>query len=1136
MAGSDDKLTVALDETLTDVDRSRTVQVRPRTLGLPTIDPSLYDLGEEIAQGGMGRIRAARDLRLGRDVAIKEILEPRGSLATRFEREAMLTARLQHPSIVAVYEAGRWPTGEPFYAMRLVPGTSLKKAITQRASGDERLALLPNVIAIADAMAYAHDQRIIHRDLKPANVLVGDFGETVVIDWGLAKDLDASDGHSDEEAMRASSGELTVAGSIVGTPNYMPPEQAAGDPVDERADVYAIGALLYHVLAGVPPYVGDNAKEILEKVAKEPPPPITTLQKGIAPDLVAIVERAMSREVARRYPSARELAEDLKRFQTGQLVGSHRYSRRELISRFVRRYRTPLAITSVAAIIVAAIGVLAVQRIRHERDQSVLESHRADRERDTAERERAKAAERADSLTIEQAASSLERDPRSALQLLQGLSSGSSQWTAARLLAADAASRGIARPLYRGDVQTLAVSPDGKQLAIADQANALLLVDLATGHTKQIGSHRDVIEKLTFAKNGRALLSRSRDHDVTVWDLASSRVTTLPHDSPVGGAHISEDGTYVITIEFSKRARLWEVASAAAKVDVQTKEGMVFLPSDAGVRALYETDAGFAVVNAATGGVEQVFRNKSKLLDNVSGVSWSTNRLQLAFAKHDGVVGIYDIASGTERILGKHGAGPVYSPSYLPGDSEIVTVADGELRVWPVAGGKPRVIGTQPEREAFSFLTVSPTGHHVIVTSGVPRLWNLDTGASALLVGPLGGLRSMQFTPDGTHVLGLAADGVWSWPTQRSDESVERRPEPVRGLAFAGTSLLMTDAAGIELGTTKLPFKRGIVGRAALAPDGKRIALLGKDGHVHVIDVARQSDEVLEGTLETLRREFPADPKAQTDKKSDVINVRRYTRWTRDRGGWFDPVVFSPNGSAIAAAGTSGGRILLYKAGSPTPITIELGTTDVEQLLFAPDGKTLFVAASDSNVHVISATGADRSTLKHSEIVEAMTLSADGKTLYTACVDRTIRSWFVATGTQRVIGKHPDIATALALTPDGKHLVSAGHRKQIELWDLATGDSVPLDGLAADPLVIAVSGDGGRLVAGDTQGTVRVWDLASHRGRTLRSRGDAVGALAISPDGTRVVAADDHGQLIRFDDTVPATEPLLRQWIADALR
>ncbi len=351
-----------------------------------TVDPKHYVLADEIARGGMGRIRIARDRRLGRRIAIKEILVSRADVARRFEREARITARLEHPSIVSVHEAGSWPTGEPFIAMRLVSGRSFDEVIAEAGTLPRRMALLPNVLAVADAIAYAHEQQIIHRDLKPKNVLVGKFGETVVIDWGLAKDQRDDDGTQDgasasalpvivtgtEETLGSeppaeTSATLTVDGAVMGTPAYMPPEQARGERVDTRADVYAIGAILYHVLAGFAPISGTSANQALEDVIAGQIPELASLEPEVPADLLAIVDKAMARDQADRYPSARELAEDLRRFQTGQLVGAHRYSTGELVRKWLRRHRTAVVIGGLAVAVVGVIGVLSVLRILDER-------------------------------------------------------------------------------------------------------------------------------------------------------------------------------------------------------------------------------------------------------------------------------------------------------------------------------------------------------------------------------------------------------------------------------------------------------------------------------------------------------------------------------------------------------------------------------------------------------------------------------------------------------------------------------------------------------------------------------------------------------------------------------------------------
>jgi serine/threonine protein kinase len=203
---------------------------------LPIIDPRRYLVDQEHARGGLGRVLRAFDRRLARTVAIKELLHDDG--VERFEREARLSAKLQHPAIVPVYEAGWTPEGKPFYVMRLVEGRSLREAIDATRTLDERLALLGKVTTVATAVAYAHDQGVVHRDLKPSNVVVGAFGETVLIDWGLAKVM----GDPDDDARSSliqfdNDGTTTMPGTILGTPVYMAPEQAAGREVDARADV-----------------------------------------------------------------------------------------------------------------------------------------------------------------------------------------------------------------------------------------------------------------------------------------------------------------------------------------------------------------------------------------------------------------------------------------------------------------------------------------------------------------------------------------------------------------------------------------------------------------------------------------------------------------------------------------------------------------------------------------------------------------------------------------------------------------------------------------------------------------------------------------------------------------------------------
>ena len=396
----------------------------PSIPDLPVVERDRYTFEAEHARGGLGRIIEARDLRLDRTVAVKELLKSGDDAEARFIREALITARLQHPSIVPIHDLARDSAGKPFYSMKMVSGCSLAEVIEERRTLAERLALLPNVIAVADAMAYAHGQRVIHRDLKPANVLIGPFGETVVIDWGLAAQLSESrrSSHSVATAYEIATSGLTVAGTVMGTPEYMPVEQAEGKPVDERADVYAIGAILYHVLAGQPPYQGSNSKEVLASIAKQDPTPIEQRKPGVPKELATIIHKAMSRNANARYPTARELAEDLKRFQTGQLVSAHSYSRAALMRRWVRRYRLPVMVTAVFLLVLSIVGVASIRRIVRERNFARESQKTAVQARVESEEARTLAERRRDEMILIQARTSLQRDPDHGNRLVKRIS------------------------------------------------------------------------------------------------------------------------------------------------------------------------------------------------------------------------------------------------------------------------------------------------------------------------------------------------------------------------------------------------------------------------------------------------------------------------------------------------------------------------------------------------------------------------------------------------------------------------------------------------------------------------------------------------------------------------------------------
>ena len=267
-----------------------------------------------------------------------------------------------------------------------------------------------------------------------------------------------------------------MAGSVMGTPGYMPPEQAAGAEVNERADVYALGAILYHLLGGAEPYPGTSAEAILAAVLAGPPARLAQVEPRLAVDLVTIIEKAMAREPDARYPTAVELADDLRRFQTGRLVAAHRYSRRELVWRFAARHRAAVVAGLVALAAVAVVAGVSFRRVVAERDRAEAAGLASTR--------------RADQLAVAQAGALLDQDPRAAVELLAHLSPGAprSIWRTARMVASDARLRGIPTVLrgQTGPVGGLEMSRDGAVLVSAD-SHVLRTWDLRTGRGRELG-------------------------------------------------------------------------------------------------------------------------------------------------------------------------------------------------------------------------------------------------------------------------------------------------------------------------------------------------------------------------------------------------------------------------------------------------------------------------------------------------------------------------------------------------------------------------------------------------------------------------------------------------------------------------
>jgi PAS domain S-box-containing protein len=305
--------------------------------GAPSVAPGRYRRIRLFATGGIGHIWLVHDNALGRQIALKELRPEQADdalLRMRFLREAQITGQLEHPGIVPVYELARWPGDQrPYYTMRLIRGRTLTESA--RAFHDRRaagtvdwfafLSLLNAFVGACNTVAYAHSRGVLHRDLKGQNVVLGDYGEVEVLDWGLAKLVGRPEAESVEVAVApcpeaAGDSDLTLHGHVLGTPAYMSPEQAAGrlEQIDVRTDVYGLGAILYEILAGRPPFSGADTRAILRMVLEDDPPPARQRWADVPPALEEICLKALAKRPADRFGSPGELAQAVQHWQEVQ--------------------------------------------------------------------------------------------------------------------------------------------------------------------------------------------------------------------------------------------------------------------------------------------------------------------------------------------------------------------------------------------------------------------------------------------------------------------------------------------------------------------------------------------------------------------------------------------------------------------------------------------------------------------------------------------------------------------------------------------------------------------------------------------------------------------------------------------------
>jgi len=470
-----------------------------------------FETKSELGRGGMGRVDEAYDRALGRPVAIKHMLSPGGTELARFEREARITARLEHPGIVPIHDAGRSPDGTPYYVMRRIDGQPLSD-MTAGKTLDERLALVPNLLAACDAAGFAHARGVVHRDIKPTNILIGPFGETLLIDWGLARELDDRDGGG--SAVIPSQPELTRAGTVAGTPGFMSPEQARGESVDARADVYALGVTLFYVLTGKLPWGSASATEMVNVVGAGRAPSWELLPEDVPDDLRAVLEKAMATEPEHRYADGSALAADLRRFITGNLVGARHYGRFARFLRFVQRHRAVMAVAAISLVIVTVVAVISVRRVIVERDD-------ARAARSLAEQREREMADSADALLVDNARQLAEKNPIAAIAKLRTLRPESKRWREAWVAASAAWFNGIPFGFVNEHgPAVLETATDNRHVLITNQRTGTLVVVDLIARTRREVAKLGRAYRCVWLDAGKSIVCQRQDDSVIV-DVAS---------------------------------------------------------------------------------------------------------------------------------------------------------------------------------------------------------------------------------------------------------------------------------------------------------------------------------------------------------------------------------------------------------------------------------------------------------------------------------------------------------------------------------------------------------------------------------------------------------------------------------------
>ena len=988
-----------------------------------------YELLEEIARGGMGVVYKARQLSLNRIVALKMILS--GQLAgeeevKRFHMEAEAAAKLDHPGIVPIYEVGDHE-GQHYFSMGFVEGRSLAARVVEGPLPEREVVEL--TLKLSEAISYAHSQGVIHRDVKPSNVLLDSEGQPRITDFGLAKRIGVDSG-------------LTATGQVVGTPSFMSPEQAVGDvkSVGERADVYSLGATLYMLLTGRPPFQASTSVETLRQVRETEPVTPRRLNAAVDRDLETVCLKCLEKNPEQRYRTAADLEQDLRSWLDGEPIRARPIGPAGRMARWSRRQ--PVLAGALAAIALSLIAGTLVSL--HFAFEALEKGSRLEAELYV---------QRVNLAYREWQANDVGRAKR----LLDDCPKGYRGWEwffcyrlchQERFIFREHQSMDEVGYTYATGVLDVAFHPDGERVASAGADGQVLIWETRTGKIlDSLDGHEGKVIAVAFSPDGGTIASGGEDGVIRLW--------------------LAEDGSPIRTLE----------GHEAWVIDLAFSPDGGRIASGGGSWGVYRASNDYTVRiwDVRDGRLLHALSGHS---DNVFGVAFGPKGRRIATGGQlDGTARVWDTVTG-ELVHRLDGYGNRVCAVAFDASGRFVAVGgdySGDIALWRFEDNKI-VRWFRGHSSIVRSLAFSADGERLSSASedNTVKLWDANTGRNLRTFrGHEGFVNSVSYD---THrgLLASASDDatVRIWDTASGDEfrSLRGHTSFVDGVAVSPDGTRIVSGSRLE----RKSEGELIVWDAAT---GKRIASSDGDGG-GVFCVAYNPDGreiVSTGWGPTVRF---WDPETCTLlRRTRVHTARVYS------------VAFHPGGRLIASGGDDP-TVKIWEAATGKVVQeFSIHGDGVRGVDFSHDGTRVALIARDDRVTVWDTeSGRQQASLEapcHPHGGRHVTFSDDGRFLAAACRDSTVRLW--RSDTWQPVGDgilrgHTASVSRVVFSPDGTRLASAAYDKTTRLWDTTNGQELfVLRGSTTILFDLTFSPDGDSILSAGVDRTIRIWSGAATR-------------------------------------------------------